>query len=200
MKKISFVMLLVSSVLFATAQTGANFGLKGGLNVATTTNDQGGSRDHRLGFHAGALAHIHLTPNIGLQPEVVYSSQGAKYTVTDGEHILKLNYINVPLQVQYMFNNGFRLQTGPQVGFLVDVEDKNNDVETGFFTSDDFKKTDVSWSFGLGYLSYSGIGVDARYNLGLSNINDFGTAKVKNNVFQVGLFYMFNSNHKAQSR
>jgi hypothetical protein len=55
---------------------------------------------------------------LALQPEAVYSSQGAKYTVNGAEHTLSLNYINIPLQIQYMFDNGFRLQTGPQAGFL----------------------------------------------------------------------------------
>jgi hypothetical protein len=83
---------------------------------------------------------------------------------------------------------------------LAGVKDKRNGTETGIFTSDDFKTVDFSWSAGLGYLTYSGLGVDARYNFGLSNINDFGTATVHNNVFQVGLFYLLDHSHKAASR
>jgi hypothetical protein len=200
MKKISLAVLVLLTSTFVFAQP--KFGLKGGLNLATTTNSEvQGGRDYRLGFHLGGLAHIHLSPEVGLQPEVVFSSQGAKYTLSSGEeHNLVLNYVNIPLQLQYMFDNGFRLQTGPQVGILVDAKDKLNGNETGFFTSDDFKKTDFSWSFGLGYLTYSGFGVDGRYNLGLSNINDFGTATVHNNVFQIGVFYMLDNSHKAKSR
>jgi len=199
MKKISLLMFafFITATLFA---QDAKFGLKGGLNVATLTNNQGGERGSKLGFHAGILGHVHLSPTWALQPEVVYSSQGAKYTVSDGEHELALNYINIPLQLQYMFDNGFRVQTGPQVGFLTNVKDSRNNVETGFFTSDDFKSVDFSWSVGLGYLTYSGLGIDGRYNFGISNINDAGTATVKNNVFQVGLFYLLSNNHKAQSR
>lgn len=199
MKKISLasLVLLLSTAVFA---QGPKFGLKAGINLATTTNSEGGNRDFRLGFHAGGLAHIHLSPEWAVQPEVVFSSQGAKYTISDGEHNLALNYVNIPVQLQYMFDNGFRLQTGPQVGFLVDAKDKLNGVETGFFTSDDFKKVDFAWSFGLGYLTYSGFGIDGRYNLGISNINDFGTATVRNSVFQIGLFYMFDNGHKAKSR
>jgi hypothetical protein len=198
MKKISLALCALLLVCATWAQT-ANFGIKGGLNVSTLSDetDQLGSR---LGFHAGLLAHIHFSPQIALQPEIVYSSQGAKYTVTDGEHSLALNYVNLPVQFQYMFNNGFRLQTGPQVGFLAGVNDKVSGSETNNFTSDDFKTVDFSWSAGLGYLTQSGLGVDARYNFGLSNINDFGDAERRNNVFQVGLFYMFNNAHKATSR
>ena len=198
MKNISLILFAFALGVAAIAQN-AKIGLKAGLNVATLT-DQNDEMGTRLGFHGGLLAHIHLTRNLAIQPEVVYSSQGAKYTVADGEHSLGLNYINLPLQLQYMFDNGFRLQTGPQVGFLVNVNDKRDGNETGFFTSDDFKSVDFSWSAGLGYLSYSGIGVDARYNFGLNNIIDGGPGNRRNNVFQIGLFYMLDNAHKAKSR
>lgn len=199
MKKISlFLCTLFFAVTLFAQHT--NVGLKGGLNVSTIKVNGNNEWGSRLGFHGGLLAHIHLSPSLALQPEVVYSSQGAEYTVNDGEHSLSLNYINIPLQLQYMFKNGFRLQTGPQVGFLAGVKDKVRDAETGFFTSEDFKTVDVAWSAGLGYLSYSGLGVDARYNFGLSNINNAGSNVLRNNVFQLGLFYMINNRHKALSR
>lgn len=199
MKKISLfsLALLFASVLFAQKTT---IGLKAGMNVASLSNSNGTNMGSRLGLHAGLLAHIHLNPSWAIQPEVVYSSQGAKYTISDGEHQLALNYINIPLQFQYMFSNGFRLQTGPQVGFLASVKDERRNTETGIFTSEDFKTVDFSWGAGLGYLSYSGLGVDARYNFGISNINNAGTNVLRNNVFQLGLFYMLNSNHKAYSK
>lgn len=203
MKQIFFVVLSLVSCVVTFAQASAHFGIKGGLNIATTTSSENGSADYKTGLNAGFLAHIHLTPQVALQPELVYSSQGNKYTISNGEHQLNLNYINIPLLLQYMFDNGFRLQTGPQLGFLVDVTDKKrNGAETGIFTSSDFKSTDVSWSFGLGYLGYSGLGVDARYNLGLSNINNDPaySAKLRNSVFQVGMFYQFDHNHKRRSR
>ena len=192
MKKISFFFctLLLSFGAFS-QHTG--FGLKGGLNVSHLNNSNGSEMGSRLGFNAGVLAHIHIAPQLAVQPEVVYSSQGTKYTVGDGEHDLGLGYLNIPVQLQYMFNNGFRLQTGPQLGFLTSVKDKVNGAATGIFTSDDFKAIDFSWSVGLGYQSASGLGVDGRYNFGISDINDFGTNKLKNSVFQVGLFYMLNT-------
>lgn len=198
MKKISlfFCTLFITVSIFAQQSA---IGLKGGLNVSNLSNSSGYDMGSKLGFNGGLLAHIHLAPSLALQPEAVYSSQGAKYTVNGDEHTLSLNYINLPVQVQYMFNNGFRLQTGPQVGFLAGVKDKVNDEETGFFTSQDFKTVDFSWSAGLGYLSTSGLGVDARYNFGISDINNVGSNELRNNVFQLGLFYMLNNTHKAAS-
>ena len=199
MNKISLVVLILATGAAVFAQS-PKFGLKAGLNVSKLSNVPGLNWNNRIGLNAGALAHIHITPQLALQPEVVYSGQGAKYTIDGQEHTLGLDYINIPLQLQYMFDNGFRIQTGPQVGFLVDTKDKRGDQETGFFTSEDFKNVDAAWSFGLGYLTYSGLGIDGRYNLGISNINNTGTAKVHNNVIQIGLFYLFDNAHKAKSR
>ncbi len=195
MKKISLGLTLLIVTIGASAQD-AKFGIKAGLNISSTSNSNGGESGTRLGPHAGLLAHIHLSPQIALQPEIMYSSQGGKV----GDVNLNLGYINIPLLVQYNFDNGFRLQTGPQVGFLVGVSDKVNGNETNFFSSDDFKTNEFAWSFGLGYLSESGFGVDGRYNLGLSRINDAGTGSTKNRVIQLGLFYMFDHKHKTKSR
>ena len=192
MKKISLFFCALSLAAMTFAQQAA-IGLKAGLNVANLSNSSGYDMGSKLGFNGGLLAHIHLAPTLALQPEAVYSSQGAKYTVDGTEHELNLNYINIPVQLQYMFNNGFRLQTGPQVGFLAGVKDKVGGSETGYFTSQDFKTVDFSWSAGLGYLSASGLGVDGRYNFGISDVNNVGSNVLKNNVFQLGLFYMLNN-------
>jgi hypothetical protein len=191
MKKIS---LLALSVFFSTillAQGRTDFGIKAGLNIADVSVTPSQNTDVRLGLHAGLLAHIHLAPEWALQPEIMYSAQGFEDKANNVTW--KLDYINVPIMIQYMFNNGFRLQAGPQVGFLASA--KANDINR----KSDFKNIDAGLGVGLGYLSYSGFGIDARYNIGLSNINDGGN-EVRNRVFQVGLFYMFNSQHKAVSR
>ena len=196
MKKITFALctLFLSGALMA-QQT--SLGFKGGLNVSHLNSNGADEWGSRLGFHAGILAHIHVDPNWAVQPELLYSSQGTKYTITNGEHDLHLDYVNIPVLLQYMFSNGFRVETGPQLGFLVNVKDRHNGNETGIFTSDDFKSVDFAWSAGLGYVGSKGLGIDARYNFGLSNINDAGSNVLHNSVFQVGLFYQLPSAHRA---
>lgn len=196
MKKISLLLLAfcVSSAVFA--QT-ANFGIKGGLNISSI--DWSIDMDSRMGVHLGVLAHIHLAPQWAIQPELLYSAEGAKQDVTGGEVTWKNDYINIPVMVQYMFNNGFRIEAGPQLGILASTEiqdDDGNDEEA----DDVFKSTNVSLGLGLSYLSNSGLGVGARYNLGLSEINEGAYPEAKGRTFQLSLFYMLNNRHKAQSR
>ena len=167
-----------------------NLGIKGGLNLYNLHNDNGVKYDTKAGFNAGLLGHIHLAPQLALQPEIVYSAQGAKYTNAGIESKTQLGYINVPVLLQYMFDNGFRLEAGPQVGFLINAKSETGNVKTDI--KDQLKKVDFGLGAGVSYVhSPSGFGVDARYNLGLSKINENGANKVSNRGAQIGVFYMF---------
>ncbi len=200
MKKMNAFAVALLMSLFVVAQDPPKFGLKGGLNVSTLNYNNNTDADWKTGFHLGGLAHIHLTPSFSLQPEVYYSSQGAKIPINNNTLNLNLSYINVPFLLQYNFANGFRLQGGPQVGFLVGVSDKVNDEELNAVSTANFKSVDVSLPVGISYLGYSGFGVDTRYNLGLTNVNKTASPSAKNSVFQVGVFYLFDHRHKAASR
>jgi hypothetical protein len=112
---------------------------------------------------------------------------------------LHLNYINVPLLLQYNFANGFRAQGGPQVGFLTSAKGKEGGSEVPGVNTANFKSAEVSLPIGLSYLGLSGFGVDARFNLGLTNISQTTPPTMRNNVFQVGAFYLFDHQHKSKS-
>lgn len=183
-----FILLLFAS-LFTTlviAQRGnVELGIKGGVNLADF-NGNANSNSSRTGFHIGALIHIHtLNPKLAIQPEIMFSTQGASFV--DGTD--KIDYINIPFLLQYLGRGGLRLETGPQVGALVSAKfEDNNGVE--YDIKNQIKQSDLSWAFGIGFLSHTGLGIDARYNLGLSDITK-GRGDVKNHVWQFGLFYQF---------
>jgi hypothetical protein len=185
-----------TALLIAVLVTGAanaqhvNVGIKGGLNVYNINNDNNAKYDTKLGGHLGLLGHIHFTRQFALQPEIVYSAQGAKYTIAGVETKIKLGYINIPVMFQYMFNNGFRLQAGPQLGFLVNAKSENSVTKTDI--KNNMNTVDFAVGLGIGYIhTPSGLGIDARYNIGLSNINKNGSVKSYNRGFQLGVFYQF---------
>jgi hypothetical protein len=98
--------------------------------------------------------------------------------------------LNIPLLLQYNAS-GFIAETGPQIGFLMSAKAKADDDDVD--VKDFFESTNLSWAVGLGYQLPGGIGINARYNLGLSNIaktedDDF---KYKANTIQIGLSYSF---------
>lgn len=188
-----FRLTVAIAAILMTTQANAqhvNIGVKGGLNLYNINNSNGVEYDTKAGVNFGLLGHIHLAKHVAFQPELVYSAQGAKYTIGGTETKKNLNYINVPLLVQYMFDNGFRLEAGPQMGFLASAHSKTGDIKTDI--KDDLKKVDVAVALGVSYVHPpTGFGVDARYNLGLTDINDNSSVKSTNRGFQIGVFYLF---------
>lgn len=189
----SFVYVIVFVMLsgsIAVAQSKVSLGLKAGMNLYNVKIENTTMDDSRIGLVAGLFGHIHLATQIGFQPEIVYSAQGGSFKVGDVTTKIKLDYINVPMLLQYMFNNGFRLEAGPQIGFLVSAKSKTNDVTTDI--KDNFKTFDFAIGAGVSYVHPpTGFGIDARYNFGLSNINDVTDAKTTNRGLQITLFYLF---------
>jgi hypothetical protein len=191
MKILAIVFLAGITCLSANAQI--QFGVKAGANFSTLTGSDANGVKTKVGFQGGVLAGIPLAGSFSLQPEVNYSMQGAKATEVGMDYTLAQNYLNVPVLFKYKHESGFFAETGPQIGFLMSA--KVTGDGTNVNVKSDYKSTDFSWAFGVGYLVKSiNAGIDARYNLGLTN-NEAGSSSsngtVKNSVFQVGVFYLF---------
>lgn len=169
----------------------AHFGIKGGMNASSLNSSPSNSdMQTKIGFNAGVLAHIH-GPNAqwALQPEIYYSSEGAK-SKANSKVKTELGYLNIPVLAQYMFDNGFRIEGGPQLGILLNAKSKSGSSSTDI--KDNLKTAAFSIPLGVGYLTSSGLGFDARYNFGISDLNKNPEVnKVHSNVFQFGLFYQF---------
>jgi len=170
----AFLITSVASAQHSSSPAGhVVLGIKGGINFYNVQNNNNTSYDQRTGYHFGILGHIHRNSVWAFQPELVYSAQGAKN--------LELGYVNIPLLLQYMFNNGFRLQAGPQLGLLVSSDN-----------SDNWNPMDLALSVGASYVVPStGFGLDLRYNHGLNDINKSSDVKTTNRGVQFGLFYLF---------
>lgn len=163
-----------------------NIGVKGGLNIYTLS--EGSQYSSKAGLNLGLLGHVHLTDQFALQPEIYYSGQGAK--IENINTNLNLDYINVPVLLQYMFDNGFRIQAGPQLGFLVAAKTKTGNTTVN--VSDGYESIDVGLGIGASYINpATGFGVDARYNHGLTNVSTSSNSEAKNRGFQLGVFYLF---------
>jgi hypothetical protein len=190
MKKTILIAASFFALFSANAQK-AHFGIKAGMNASSLNSDPSNSdAQTKIGFNAGLLAHIHTSnAKWAIQPEIYYSSEGAKSKANSNVKT-NLDFLNVPVLVQYMFDNGFRIEAGPQVGFLLNAKSKTGSTSTDIKSS--LKKVNFSIPVGVGYLTSSGLGFDARYNFGISNLNNTNSgSKLHSNVFQFGLFYQF---------
>lgn len=188
----------VASVKAQDAASGPTFGVKAGANFANlkfTSGDEDESGDMKVGVHAGGFVNVPIGETFAFQPELLFSMEGAKEEESGVEAKVSLNYINVPLLLQYT-SSGFFAETGPQIGFLMSAKSKAEfqGQEEEEDIKDNLKSTAFSWAVGLGYKTQSGFGFGARYNLGLSNIADTESgddSKIKSNVIQVSIFKTF---------
>lgn len=174
------------------------YGVKGGVNLTNLTDDWNGKS--KFSFHAGAFAEYRINSIVGIQSEFTYSRQGLydKGNVTiAGENILKdvkvwarFNYFNIPVLAKLYVLDNLSVNLGPQFGILLNSKMKVKQGGTKITeTISGSKGLDLSFAMGLSYnFGYRWM-LDARYNLGLTDVNKHSDGK--NSVFQLGLGYRF---------
>lgn len=166
------------------AQDEVSFGAKAGVNFAKLQGDNIEDADGRTGFHVGAVVEIPITEKFSLQPEVMYSQQGLQQDSRVGEveveQTLRLDYINIPVLGKYYVVDGLSLEVGPQFGFRVNAEsvieiDGDNggvELDNEVNLEDETASFDLGAAVGAGYELNNGIFFQARYAIGLSNVDD----------------------------
>ncbi len=180
MKKILvFITLCLFGLPDAKAQL-IQFGIKAGPNFANLEGSGLSDSKTYTSFHFGALVEIKLFENFSLQPELLYSSQGAKVSQENVKDI-NFNYFTVPTLAKfYLISNKFSLEVGPQFSFLI-----NESVPDQFRS----KSFDFAAVGGLGLQLTDTFFIQARYVAGLSDTST--EASIKNKVIQLSLGYNF---------
>lgn len=169
---VAFALLLTAA---ANAQTW-HFGPKVDVNYSAIDGN-GLKNKYSLGFQVGGFAEYNITKHWAIQPEVLYSwSQYRKaddfltyynnYGRSAAGDKINLATISVPLLVRYNINKIISVLAGPQYSYLIyDDEDLlKNDRQA-------FKNSEISANAGV-QVNLDRVGFYARYNKGLSNIND----------------------------
>lgn len=185
MKKIAIVLVAaLFGTLMVQAQDEVSIGFKGGVNFAKLQGDNIEDADGRTGFHLGALVEIPISEKFSVQPEILYSQQGLQTErllddITDGLELkLKLDYITVPVLAKYYVIDGLSVEAGPQFGFLAKAESETNlsggsvEGSTTADVEDQFAGFDMGAAVGAGYELNSGLFFQARYIIGLSNVDN----------------------------
>jgi len=197
---LSHIRVVLAAVACAIALTSVELdaqlvtvGAKGGFNVSNlSVNDPADPDfgfDSQTDFLIGLFGQLTVGRIFTVQPEVYYSKQGARTRGQDPEITLNLNYIELPLLLMARLTSRESpiypiLYTGPKVSF--ETRCQATATEDGLELSvgcddpllDDelrTKNTDFGLVFGGGLeVLYSRLTVqlDARYNLGLTNLND----------------------------
>lgn len=156
---------------------------KAGLNIAYFSDDAGAlgvDTKPRLGLVCGIEVEYQLMKKLSLSAGALYSMQGEKtkiagnYFNSERTVTAKTDYINFPILANFYLFKGFALKVGVQPAV---------NVKASYTSSDAFGETDGNLSyyginirtfdlaipFGISY-EYKNFVLEARYNLGVTNI------------------------------
>ncbi|WP_197076958.1 porin family protein [Hymenobacter terrenus] len=198
--------LLLFGLLFLGLNAQAQLGIKAGVNKAVLRGKVGGGADYQTSYHAGIFYEAKILGPISVQPELLYSLQGAQARSLIRDRNLekfdtKLHYLTLPVMVKATFGPVF-VEAGPQFSYLVSSSDKGRlqidptSSGPGEYlnfkrrNSDDYKKSDRGVALGAGVKLPLGFAIGGRFTTSLSDIGDYrslsnvNSSKLKNRVFQ----------------
>ncbi|HEU4573822.1 MAG TPA: porin family protein [Chitinophagaceae bacterium] len=191
-------LLSLAVVLFISQSMMAQFhlGIKGGANI-TKVDGKSFKEEFKYGYHLGGFAEIGLGKKFVLQPEVLFN-QYSTTVDSNYDHIyqdvfnpshqrnVKLNYLSIPILLDYKLIGPLYLQAGPQFGILIDQS--KTLLQNG---GEAFKNGDFSLLAGA-QLKLANLRITGRYAVGLNNINDIDNQdQWKNQVIQLSLGLAF---------
>lgn len=185
MKKLALVVVLCLGAAVTYGQARVELGIKAGANFSKVSSDADGiDYNSKTGFHGGIYGLIKIA-NIGIQPEILYSQQGSKFSIDGLQDDFNSDfvYLNFPIIAKLYLPAGLNFQLGPQFGALVSAESDGDDVK------DELKNGDISAVIGAGWDAPFGLRLTARYLIGLNDIKDNPDAEIKNRMFQISLGY-----------
>lgn len=156
-------------------------GFKGGINLSNLYVDDVEDENMKVGLNLGVFAKFPITRGFSIQPEVLYSSKGAKLRYDnvfgEGEYRFNLNYVEVPVLAVFNLGRNFNIQAGGYAAYLASANVKRLDTDNGDvdhiadLNTDNFKRFDYGLVGGVG-LDIQHFTIGARYNYGLNEIGD----------------------------
>lgn len=198
------IMLVAGGQLYAQA---FQWGIKAGGNLTTflsSNTSTYNSYSAAAGWNAGVFTNFWLGDHFAIAPEILYTTAGAEVSAGNSGNTaevssksnLKLAYVNIPVFAKYKFTGGFYLETGPEISFNVSNSQWENESVKGLTNSADFL-----WGLGLGYQSPIGLGIDLRYNQGLTRVDNvsnttWNDVNLRNSGFMLDVFWAFFNNKK----
>ena len=187
-KNVMTTLLLAVMILFiSTANAQHTIGIKGGVNIGSLSGFEG---NNRISAHAGVFLHHTINAVWCFQPELLFSGEGQRYFDNGEERTLALDYLQLPLMVQYYVVPQFYLEAGPQVGVLISAQDKG-DESAHLNVKDDFSAAQIALGIGAGFKANDQVIIYGRYNFGLTDVTRFDNIVDHSRVGQLGVAIRF---------
>jgi len=197
MKKVLLPLLLLLIGYIGHAQS--SFGFKGGVNLGKFTGPGviAGASTLTAG-NIGVYDNIAFASTTSLQIELSVSWEGEKYNNPINYGSFKFAYLNLPVLIHQKIAAGLFAETGPQVGLLLGATNTNDGTTSDY--SSQVTSISFDWDFGIGYKFSRMLALDARYNLGISNLgSSIATDRdYRNGFFSFNIFFSpFGRHHNS---
>lgn len=191
MKKVMVCLFACLMTLAATECVNAqkvNFGVKAGLNLSTWSYDDASLRP---GFHAGGFATVQFSRMFAVQPEVMYSMEGAAwegkldafgFSLANAKVTSTVHKLNVPVMLQFTPISMLTIEAGPQFGFNLAVSHHIKSNIAGIVETEEdmdvdkenYNTFEMGIAAGLKLNLTRNMAIGARYVYGISPIFDEG--------------------------
>lgn len=203
----------------ASAQQRFSAGPRLGLNMSNYWGNAD-NMSFKPGLTAGAFLMYSSLNHFGISADVLYAQRGAKFADNRYRFTQHVNYLEIPVVARYFLTlaGNFRpnIFVGPSLGIKLNAKRTNGEIITGPATpvnadnTADFNSLDLGATGGL-QLNW-GVGnrqrflIDARYTLGLSNVqsnlpNLWGpNNSLRNSAITLTLGYGFGIGREYPSR
>ena len=225
MKKIITTLVLAVATLGVAQAQEFKVGVKaGGLfsNVAFKKQTKEGittkyNTGFKFGYQFGVLGEYNFNDKLGVEVDVLYAFQGAKFNSIEGgregqtpvKREVKNGELNTQMNVnhiwlKYSVAEGLRPKLGVNVSNLIKTSlkgefgDEGHTLNFADVKAEPKKKFDFGVGAGIEYNHDSGFFVEATYNYGLTELSikekgeaDSESPRFKNSVIQLNVGYKF---------
>lgn len=166
---------------------------------------------------AGLDVEYQITDILAVSAGAYYSQQGTKYDDIDEYHDVTTkkwqevrnwkehyDYVNIPVMLSAYVYKNLALKVGAQLGINTNGKmeytsipfsrTQSGEIQRGeiYKTENDIllKKVEFSIPVGISY-EYMNVILDARYNIGVTNVNKYDVTTNRNSVFTFNVGYRF---------
>jgi len=180
------LLLLVSFSITCSAQV--QFGVKAGTGLSEIgLRNSNGDRlpltfYPKSGFQGGVYARFQVGGQLSISPELLYASKGTRTSAiiiqqagsseaVESRFVISLQYLTLPVMVNYQMGERWRIEAGPELGYLLSSRLAIRPSDSRDSEDLNCEKMDFSMNLGAGIALAPKLELGLRYSHGMVNLD-----------------------------
>lgn len=199
MKKIFLTVLAALLCAGAFAQGDFSFGVKAGVAgnwIPGTTVLPDDTVLPNFGFYGGAAGALGISRSSAIQVELLYARKGimTKGELFENRYVRNIHYLQVPvLFSKSMAGDRYKVMVGPEFGYALGTTVSNSVGQKDPASADALNRFNLAAVLQTTYFVTDGLGVDVKFDFGITKTFAGGNDNGHNASLQIGLCYFFNN-------